>query len=69
MEAGKVINNVIIYGGIGAMAYLLLKKKPVVEQKPTQKIFLNGVEIKNKDYDEELIKLCRKSIGRVGDVP
>jgi hypothetical protein len=68
MEAGKVINNVIIYGGIGAMAYLLLKKKPVVEQKPTQKIFLNGVEIKNKDYDEELIKLCRKSIGRVGDV-
>lgn len=68
MEAGKVINNVIIFGGIGAMAYLLLKKKPVVEQKPTQKIFLNGVEVKNKNYDEELIKLCRKSIGRVGDV-
>lgn len=68
MSAGKVIENVIIFGGIGAMAYLLLKKKPVVEQKPTQKIFLNGVEIKNKDYDEELIKLCRKSIGRVGDV-
>lgn len=68
MEAGKVINNVIIYGGIGAMAYLLLKKKPVVEQKPTQKIFLNGVEVKNKNYDEDLIKLCRKSIGRVGDV-
>jgi hypothetical protein len=68
MEAGKVINNVIIFGGIGAMAYLLLKKKPVVEQQATKKIFLNGVEIKNKDYDEELIKLCRKSIGRVGDV-
>jgi hypothetical protein len=68
MSAGKVIENVIIFGGIGAMAYLLLKKKPVVEQKATKKIFLNGVEIKNKDYDEELIKLCRKSIGRVGDV-
>ena len=68
MESGRLINNIIIFGGIGAMAYLLLKKKPVVEQQSTKKIFLNGVEIKNKDYDEELIKLCRKSIGRVGDV-
>lgn len=68
MESGRLINNIIIFGGIGAMAYLLLKKKPVVEQQATKKIFLNGVEIKNKDYDEELIKLCRKSIGRVGDV-
>ena len=68
MSAGKVIENVIIFGGIGVMAYLLLKKKPVVEQKATKKFFLNGVEIKNKDFDEDLIKLCRKSIGRVGDV-
>jgi hypothetical protein len=65
MSAGKVIENVIIYGGIGAMAYLLLKKKPVVEQKTTKKFFLNGVEVKNKDFDEDLIKLCSKSIGRV----
>ena len=68
MEAGKVINNVIIFGGIGGMAYLLFKKKPTIVQEATQKIFLNGVEVKNKNYDEELIKLCRKSIGRVGDV-
>jgi hypothetical protein len=65
MSAGKVIENVIIFGGIGAMAYLLLKKKPVVEQKATKKFFLNGVEVKNKDFDEDLIKLCSKSIGRV----
>jgi hypothetical protein len=65
MSAGKVIENVIIFGGIGAMAYLLLKKNPAVDQKPTQKFFLNGVEIKNKDFDEDLIKLCSKSIGRV----
>ena len=65
MSAGKVIENVIIFGGIGAMAYLLLKKKPVVEQKTTKKFFLNGVEVKNKDFDEDLIKLCSKSIGRV----
>jgi len=64
MGTGKVIENVIIFGGIGAMAYLLLKKKPV-EQKATKKFFLNGVEIKNKDFDEDLIKLCSKSIGRV----
>jgi hypothetical protein len=63
MGTGKVIENVIIFGGIGAMAYLLLKKKPV-EQKATKKFFLNGVEIKNKDFDEDLIKLCSKSIGR-----
>jgi hypothetical protein len=30
MEAGKVIGNVIIFGGIGAMAYQMLKKKHVV---------------------------------------
>jgi len=54
MSAGKVIENVIIYGGIGAMAYLLLKKKPVVEQKATKKYFLYGVEIKNRDHEPEL---------------
>jgi hypothetical protein len=68
MNTGKAIENIIIFGGIGAMAYLLLKKKPVVEQQATKKIFLNGVEIKNKDYDEELVKLCSESIGRVGNV-
>ncbi len=68
MESGKVIENVIIFGGIGAMAYLLLKKKPVVEPKETTKIFLNGVEIKNKNYNEDLAKLCAESIGRVGNV-
>jgi hypothetical protein len=65
MESGKVIENIIIFGGIGAMAYLLLKKKPIVEPKETTKIFLNGVEVKNKDFDEELATLCSKSIGRV----
>jgi hypothetical protein len=54
MEAGKVIENVIIYGGIGAMAYLLFKKKPVVEQKVTKKVFLGGIEIKNRDSDPQL---------------
>lgn len=68
MSAGKAIENVIIFGGIGAMAYLLFKKKPTIDQKPTQKIFLNGKEVTRKDYDEELVKLCAKSIGRVGDV-
>jgi hypothetical protein len=68
MEAGKVIESVIILGGIGAMGYLLLKKKPTVEQEPTKKIFVNGKEITRKDYDEELIGLCSKSIGRVGGV-
>ena len=34
MSLGKVIENVIIFGGIGAMGYLLLKKKPVTVQKP-----------------------------------
>jgi hypothetical protein len=68
MESGKVIENIIIFGGIGAMAYLLLKKKPIVEPKETTKIFLNGVEVKNKNYNEELAKLCAKSIGRVGNV-
>jgi hypothetical protein len=29
MSAGKVIGNVIIFGGIGAMGYLLFKKKPI----------------------------------------
>ena len=68
MSAGKVIESVIIFGGIGAMAYLLFKKKPTVEQQSTKKIFINGKEITRKDYDEELINLCSKSIGRVGDV-
>ena len=54
MEAGKVIENVIIFGGIGAMAYLLFKKKPVVEQKVTKKVFLGGVEIKNRDHEPQL---------------
>ena len=68
MNTGKAIENIIIFGGIGTMAYLLFKKKPAVDQKPTQKIFLNGKEVTRKDYDEELVKLCAKSIGRVGDV-
>jgi len=60
MEAGKVIENVIIFGGIGAMAYLLLKKKPIVEQtSPTVK---NYVTEKGKDKVEESewIKAQRK---------
>jgi hypothetical protein len=60
MEAGKVIGNVIIFGGIGAMAYLLLKKKPVVEQTSTTKTFIGGIEEskRNKLY----AKLCADSI-------
>jgi hypothetical protein len=44
MSAGKVIENVIILGSIGAMGYLLFKKKPVIEQTPTTKTFIDGVE-------------------------
>ena len=61
MEAGKVINNVIIFGGIGAMAYLLFKKKPVIEQKPTTKIFINGIE--KSEYDKQKAKLCLEEAG------
>lgn len=65
MSVGKAIENIIIFSSIGAIAYLSLKKKPIIEQQATKKFFLNGVEIKNKDFNEDLIKLCSKSIGRV----
>ena len=60
MGAGKVIENVIIFGGIGAMAYLLLKKKPIVEQ--TTPIVKNYVTEKGKGKVEETewIKAQRK---------
>jgi hypothetical protein len=44
MEAGKVIENVIIFGGIGAMAYLLFKK-PV---QPTLSAFNITENLSNK---------------------
>ena len=56
MEAGKVIGNVIIFGGIGAMAYLLLKKKPVVEQGATTKKLINGVE--QSEYEKKNAEYC-----------
>jgi hypothetical protein len=56
MEAGKVIGNVIILGGIGAMAYLLLKKKPVVEQGATTKKLINGVE--QSEYEKKNAEYC-----------
>jgi hypothetical protein len=56
MEAGKIIGNVIIFGGIGAMAYLLLKKKPVVEQTATTKTFINGME--ESEYKKLMAKYC-----------
>ena len=60
MSAGKVIENVIIFGGIGAMAYLLLKKKPIVEQ--TTPIVKKYVTEKGKGKVEETewIKAQRK---------
>jgi len=51
MSAGKVIENVIIFGGIGAMAYLLLKKKPIVEQ--TSPTVISYVTEKGKGAVEE----------------
>jgi hypothetical protein len=60
MVAGKVINNVIIFGGIGAMAYLLLKKKPVVEQTPTTKKFIGGFE--ESDYNKSQAIKCANEI-------
>jgi hypothetical protein len=56
MEAGKVIENVIIFGGIGAMGYLLLKKKPVVEQGATTKTLIDGVE--ESDYKKKEVEYC-----------
>jgi hypothetical protein len=56
MSAGKVIESVIIFGGIGAMAYLLLKKKPVVEQGATTKKFIDGIE--ESDYKKKEAEYC-----------
>ena len=60
MSAGKVIGNVIgnviIFGGIGAMGYLLLKKKPVVEQGATTKTLINGVE--QSEYEKKNAEYC-----------
>lgn len=50
MSAGKVIENVVIFGGIGAMAYLLLKKKPVVKQ---EEIVTTTITEKGKDAVNE----------------
>jgi hypothetical protein len=60
MEAGKVIGNVIIFGGIGAMAYLLLKKKPVVEQGATTKKFINGIE--ESEYNKIMAQNCLRGV-------
>ena len=66
MEAGKVISNVIIFGGIGVMAYLLLKKKPVVEQKPTTTTIIDGVE--EGKYKQDQAKFCSEAIFRGGNI-
>jgi hypothetical protein len=61
MSASKVIENVVIFGGIGAMAYLLLKKKPVVIQKPivTTTITEKGKGAVNEiDWTKGQRKLC-----------
>jgi hypothetical protein len=65
MSAGKVIESVIIFGGIGAMAYLLLKKKPVVEQGATTKKFIDGVE--ESEYNKLKAKQCVKSATFMND--
>jgi hypothetical protein len=60
MEVGKVIENVVIFGGIGAMAYLLLKKNPVIEQGATTKNFINGIE--ESEYKKLLAEGCAKNV-------
>lgn len=62
MSAGNVIGNVIIFGGIGAMGYLLLKKKPVVEQVAITKTLINGME--QSEYEKIKAKFCADSIGK-----
>lgn len=62
MEAGKVINNVIIFGGIGGMAYLLFKKKPTVVQEAIP-VKYNVVErgktaVNEEDWTNAQRKLC-----------
>jgi hypothetical protein len=60
MNAGKVIESVIIFGGIGAMGYLLLKKKPVVEEGATTKNFIDGIE--ESEYNKLLAEGCAKNV-------
>jgi hypothetical protein len=62
MEAGKVIGNVIIFGGIGAIGYLLFKKKPVIQQVALTKTLINGVE--KSEYEKNKAKLCADAIGK-----
>lgn len=62
MSAGKIIENVIIFGGIGTMAYLLFKKKPVIVQEPIP-IKYNVVEkgktaVNEEDWIKGQRKLC-----------
>jgi hypothetical protein len=44
------------------MAYLLLKKKPVVEQSATTKTFINGME--KGEYEKYKAQLCADAIGK-----
>ena len=60
MESGKLINNVIIVGGIGAMAYLLLKKKPTVVQEPIPIKYNVTEKGKTSVSEEDWIKSQRK---------
>ena len=68
MEADKVISNVIIFGGIGAMAYLLLKKKPVVEQKSTTTTFVynpvSGNTTEQTIYNSQKALACAEGISK-----
>jgi len=66
MSAGKIVESVIIFGGIGAMAYLLLKKKSVVEQGETTKKFIDGVE--ESEYNKLKAKSCIKDALFTNDV-
>ena len=72
MSAGKVIGNVIIFGGIGAMAYLLLKKKPIPTNQVSKPKYTdkNGNPLAKDTFTYKGIRLssiCNKTSG--GTIP